>query len=83
MLDGLAKHAEVGGLWADTEKLDGAQFFFGVDASGRSRSKDARIFLCSWGTSAMALNGTGQWHRNACKSGLLPRRKQLLLEPNH
>eukprot|EP00439_Symbiodinium_sp_Y106_P065686 s312_g10.t1 len=57
------------GLWAETEKVDGAQFFFGVDASGGSRSNDPRTRLCSWGISAVALSATGEWHR--LKKGLL------------
>ena len=60
------------------EKVDGAQFYFGVDASGGSRSKDPRTRLCRWGISAVALNATGEWHRVAWKSGLLPGRKQTV-----
>ena len=58
--EGLLEHVEAGGLWAETEKVDGAQFYFGVDASGGSRSKDPRTRLCSWGISAVALNATGE-----------------------
>ena len=58
--------------------MDGAQFYFGVDASGGSRSKDPRTRLCRWGISAVALNATGEWHRVAWKSGLLPGRKQTV-----
>ena len=32
----LLEHAEVGGLWAETGKVDGAQCVFDVDASGGS-----------------------------------------------
>ena len=52
VLDGLLAHLEVGGLWADTESADGAQFFFGVDASRGSRSKDLCTRLC-WGISVV------------------------------
>ena len=68
----LLGHVEVGGLWANVDVLDGLHFYFGVDASGGSRSHDPRTRLCSWGIAAVALDATGRWQCIAWKSGLLP-----------
>ena len=63
---------EVGGLWANVDVFDGLHFYFGVDASGGSKSRDPRTRLCGWGIAAVALDATGRWQCIAWKSGLLP-----------
>ena len=76
--DALNGHSEVGGLWAQSELLDGSLFYFGADASGGSQQRDPRIRICSWGISAVSLNSEGQWECIAHRGGILPGKKQTV-----